>query len=155
MPLGRLKWLLTVRLGCATFSSATMFSDKKPRKALSELEHPVMAEVWRRGAITAEEMCLALAGRHPMKESTARTILSRLEEKGYVTHRIDGRTNVYRGLDAPTNVAARAVRQIIERFCGGSVEQLLVGMVNNGVVDEKELHRIAECIALRNKREGE
>jgi len=47
------------------------------------------------------------------------------------------------------------VRQIIERFCGGSVEQLLVGMVNNGVVDEKELQRIAACIALRNRQEGE
>ena len=155
MPLGRVKWLLTVRLGCATFSSATMFSDKKPRKALSELEHLVMAEVWRRGAITAEEMCLALAGRHPMKESTARTVLSRLEEKGYVTHRVEGRTNIYRGMEAPHNVAAKAVRQIVERLCGGSVEQLLVGMVDNHVVDEQELQRMAQRIARRKSREGE
>ena len=147
--------LFTIGRVNAIFRSATMFSAKKSGKSLSELEHLVMAVVWERGDVTTEDVRMALEKRHRMKESTARTILSRLEEKGYVTHRIDGRTNVYRGLDAPTNVAARAVRQIIERFCGGSVEQLLVGMVNNGVVDEKELQRIAECIALRNKQEGE
>ena len=132
-----------------------MFSAQKPRKALSELEHLVMAEVWQRGAVTAEEICSALSGRHPMKESTARTILSRLEEKEYVTHRVEGRTNIYRGLETPHNVAAKAVRQIVERLCGGSVEQLLVGMVDNDVVDEKELQRLAQRIARRKNREGD
>src|SRR5262245_29669448 len=98
-----------------------MFSARKPRKPLSELEHLVMEVVWERGSATAEDVRSALAQRHPMKESTARTILKRLEEKQYVTHRVDGRTNVYTGAEAPQNVAAKAVRQIIERLCGGSV----------------------------------
>jgi predicted transcriptional regulator len=130
-----------------------MFSSRKPRKTLSNLEHLVMDVVWDRKAATAEDVRLALAGRHPMKESTVRTILKRLEEKGYVDHVVDGRTNVYRGVDAPQNVAAKAVRQIIERFCGGSVEALLVGMVNNDVVDESELQRLAQRIARRKTRE--
>ena len=130
-----------------------MFSSRNPRKTLSELEHLVMEIVWARKAATAEEVRLALAERHPMKESTVRTVLTRLEEKGYVAHRVDGRTNVYRGVDAPQKVAANSVRQIIERFCGGSVEQLLVGMVNNDVVDEQELQRLAQRIARRKKEE--
>jgi len=130
-----------------------MFSSRNPRKSLSELEHLVMEIVWARKAATAEEVRLALAERHPMKESTVRTVLTRLEEKGYVAHRVDGRTNVYRGVDAPQKVAANSVRQIIERFCGGSVEQLLVGMVNNDVVDEQELQRLAQRIARRKKEE--
>jgi predicted transcriptional regulator len=96
-----------------------------------------------------------LADRHPMKESTVRTMLKRLEEKGYVRHRVEGRTNLYRSIAAPESVAAKAVRQIIERFCGGSVEQLLVGMVADDVVDERELERLAQRIARRNKRGGE
>ena len=114
-----------------------------------------MDVVWRRRAATAEEVREELAERHPMKESTARTILKRLEEKGYVRHRVEGRTNVYSGIDAPQNVAAKAVRQIIERFCGGSVEQLLVGMVNDDVVDERELQRLAQRIARRKERGSE
>ena len=132
-----------------------MFSDKHPRKPLSELEHLVMEAVWQAGSVSTEDVCAALAGLHPVKESTARTVLSRLEEKGYVAHRVDGRSNIYRGVDAPQSVAAKAVRQIIERFCGGSVEQLLVGMVNNDVVDEKELQRLAQRIARRKTREGD
>jgi len=126
-----------------------MFSARKPRKALSEIEHLVMETVWQKSACTADEVRVALAERHPMKESTVRTMLSRLEDKGYVRHRVDGRTNIYSGVEEPQHVAASAVRQIIDRFCGGSVEQLLVGMVANHVVDEQELHRLAQRIAGR------
>ena len=129
-----------------------MFSARKPRKPLSEVEHLVMETVWQKSACTADEVRTALAERHPMKESTVRTMLSRLEDKGYVRHRVDGRTNVYSGVEEPQRVAASAVRQIIDRFCGGSVEQLLVGMVANHVVDEQELQRLAQRIAGRKTR---
>ncbi len=128
-----------------------MFSGYKTLKALSELEHLVMEVVWARPSATAEELRESLAQRHPMKESTARTMLSRLEDKGYLTHTVDGRTNVYRGVEGPRAVAAGAVRQIIERLCGGSVEQLLVGMVDGEVLDERELQRLAQKIARRKK----
>jgi predicted transcriptional regulator len=111
-----------------------------------------MDVVWQKTSCTSEDVRAALAERHPMKESTARTMLTRLEEKGYVTHRVEGRTNVYTGIEPPQSVAAKAVRQIIDRFCGGSLEQLLVGMVANDVVDEHELERLAQRIARRKKR---
>ena len=122
---------------------------RKHRKPLSSLEHLVMSAVWGRGQATGEEVRAALAARHPMKESTARTVLARLEEKGYLRRRVDGRTNVYSGADEPQTVAAGAVRQIIERLCGGSVEQLLIGMVDDQVLSEQELQRLAKKIAQR------
>lgn len=129
-----------------------MFRAQKHRKPLSELEHLLMEVVWARVSVTSEQVRESLAERHPMKESTARTMLSRLEEKGYLTHTVDGRTNVYRGVEGPRAVAAGAVRQIIERLCGGSVEQLLVGMVDGQLLDERELERLAKKIA-RQRRE--
>jgi predicted transcriptional regulator len=128
-----------------------MFSAGKPRKPLSELEHLVMGILWDHRSATSEEVRTALAHRHPMKESTVRTILKRLGEKGYVAHKVEGRVKVYAGVDPAQKVAAGAVRQIIDRFCGGSVEQLLVGMVNNDVVGERELQRLAQRIARRKK----
>ena len=126
-----------------------MFNARKP---LSSLEHLVMEILWARPSATAEDIRVALEARHAMKESTVRTILKRLEEKEYAKHRVEGRTNVYVRLDEPGSVAARAVRQIIDRFCGGSVEQLLVGMVANDVVNERELERLAQRIARRKNR---
>src|SRR5258708_19303207 len=108
-----------------------MFSAKNPRKPLSELEHLVMDIVWLRDSVTTEDVRAALAERHPMKESTVRTVLSRLEAKGYIQHRVDGRSNIYAGQDAPRNEAAKAVRQIIERFCGGAGGPPPVRIVHN------------------------
>lgn len=82
-----------------------------------------------------------------MKDSTIRTVLRRLEEKGYVTHEVDGRTFVYRASDPRQNVAVRAVKGIIDRFCGGSVEELVFGMVDNDVLNRKQLERLARKIA--------
>src|SRR5215471_2058856 len=120
-------------------------------KSLSNLEQLVMRVVWERGAATSEDVRQALEKSHFMKESTCRTILRRLEDKGYVKHRIEGRTNVYSGVEQAGNVAAKAVRHIIDRFCGGSVEQLLVGLVDSEVIDKDELEDLAQKIARRRK----
>src|SRR5580658_10254631 len=128
-----------------------MFSAKGSRKPLSELEHLVMEVLWKRSQSTAEDVREALAGRHPMKDSTARTILSRLEEKGYVKRHVEGRTNVYRVSEPQRNLAVTTVKQIIDRLCGGSVEQLIVGMVDSELLDERELRRLAEKLARRKK----
>ena len=124
------------------------------KKSLSNLEHLVMDVLWERKSATSEDIRLALAKRHFMKESTARTILKRLEDKGYVRHRVDGRTNVYMGIEQPTNVAAKAVRNIIDRLCNGSVEQLLVGMVDNEVIDKRDLADLARKINKRKTDKG-
>jgi predicted transcriptional regulator len=129
-----------------------MFSATKPSKRLSELEHLVMDVLWARAESTAEDVREALANRHPMKDSTCRTILKRLEEKGYVKHHVESRTNVYRVSEPQRHVAVRIVQQIIDRLLGGSVEQLIVGMVDRELLDERELRRLAEQLARRKNR---
>ncbi len=118
---------------------------------LSELEALVMSFVWSEGSATAEDVRAALASRHPMKDSTVRTILRRLEGKGYVKHTVEGRTFRYRSVDPGQNVAAQAVRKIVERFCNGSLEQFLIGMVDSEVISGRELERLAKRIASSRK----
>ena len=118
---------------------------------LSGLEELVMGCLWSAGSATAEDVRASLAQRHPMKDSTARTILRRLEEKGYLTHAVEGRTYRYRPVVAGRNAAARAVGRIVDSFCNGSMEQLLIGMVAGGVVDSGELERLARRIAASRK----
>ena len=106
-----------------------------------------MDHVWSNGPVTAEAVREALAGSWPMKESTVRTVLRRLEAKGYATHTVEGRTYLYRAVHAPVAVATRAVRQLIDRFCGGSAEALVMGLVDDDVLTRRELDRIARHIA--------
>jgi BlaI family penicillinase repressor len=121
-------------------------------KNLGELEQLVMDYLWSRGPATAEQCREALLAKHAMKDSTVRTILRRLEEKGFLAHDVEGRTFIYQSVQPRQSTAARAVSHIIDRFCGGSVEQLLVGMVENDVLDSRELARLAQKIA--RKKEG-
>src|SRR5579872_7044645 len=124
-----------------------------PRKGLSPLEHQLMEILWQGGPATAEQIREALAPRHSLKDSTIRTVLKRLQEKGYVTHKVQGKAFVYSGLEKPRNVAVRAVRQILDKFCDGSLEQLLVGLVENEVVDREELQQLARKLAQSPKKQ--
>jgi BlaI family transcriptional regulator, penicillinase repressor len=128
----------------------------KRLKNLGELEQLVMDYVWASGPCTAEACREALAGVRAMKESTIRTVLRRIEEKGYVTHTVEGRTFIYRAAERRENVAVRAVKNIIDRFCGGSAEALVLGMVDNEVLDGKQLEMLVRKVALeKSKRRKE
>jgi|GEM_PF-140139 BlaI family penicillinase repressor len=116
-------------------------------KNLGEVEQLVMDYLWTHGPSSSEACREALASSRPMKDSTIRTVLRRLEEKGYLTHETEGRTFIYKASDARQNVAVRAVKSIIDRFCGGSAEQLVLGMVDNAVLNHKQLERLARKIA--------
>ncbi len=104
-----------------------------------------MELVWHHEPCTAEDVRSRLD--RPLRESTVRTVLRRLEEKGYLTHSVKDRTYVYRAAEARQKVAARAVKGIVDWFCRGSMEELLTGMVDSALLDRKELRRLAEKIA--------
>ena len=123
-------------------------------KTISPLEQLLMDYVWAHPGSTAEACREGVAGQRALKDSTIRTILRNLEEKGYVTHDVDGRTFVYRAVDSRRNVAVQAAQQLIDRFCGGSVEELLVGLVDNQVLEPKQLQRLAEKIASRKEKKS-
>jgi BlaI family transcriptional regulator, penicillinase repressor len=116
---------------------------------LGELERGILSIIWHLGRVTAEQVREGLD--RPLKDSTVRTVLRRLEEKGYVTHTVDDRTFVYRPAESRQRVAGRAVKRIVDWFCEGSVEALLVGMVDSKVLDRNELQRLADRIAAAQK----
>jgi predicted transcriptional regulator len=113
-----------------------------------------MDYVWSHPNCTAESCREGVERERTLKDSTVRTVLRSLEEKGYVTHAVEGRTFIYRAVDTPRNVAVQAASQLIERFCGGSVEEFLVGLVDNQVLEPKQLQRLADEIASRKEKKA-
>jgi predicted transcriptional regulator len=109
---------------------------------LGELELEVMQLVWAAGEITADAIRRRLA-RKP-KESTVRTVLRRLEEKGYVTHTVDGRAYLFCNAEARPQVAAGEVKRIADQLCNGSVDEVMVGMVDARMLDLRTLQRLAK-----------
>jgi predicted transcriptional regulator len=127
---------------------------KKPTQPPSALEQLALEYLWANGPSTAERVRDGLARRHAMKEATARTILRRLEAKGYARHVEQGRTFIYSCTVQPRNVAMESLRRIVDRFCGGSVEALVVGMVEQEMVDPAELMALAGRLEKEAKKKG-
>jgi predicted transcriptional regulator len=115
-------------------------------RQLTELQQAIVDFIWKTGPSTAEEIRKGLASRYDLKDSTIRTLLRRLEEREYLTHTIDGKVFVYRASVPPRSLAARSVKQIIERFWSGSAEQFLAGMVDEKVLTPAQIRKLANKV---------
>jgi BlaI family transcriptional regulator, penicillinase repressor len=122
------------------------------RQPLTDLENEVMQCVWDGKTCTVEAVHQVVSRKRKLKETTIRTLLRRLEKKGYLQHRSDGRAYIYRAVEPARRLAARAVRQIIDRFCRGSVEELVSGMVEAKVLNKDDIDRLEKFV--RNQRPG-
>jgi BlaI family transcriptional regulator, penicillinase repressor len=109
---------------------------------LGDLEREVMQIIWASQAITSEAVRERLS--RPLKESTVRTVLKRLEGKKFVTHLVCGRTYVFAATLPRRQVAARAVQRIVDLLCNGSVDELLVGIAESGMLDSTRLKELAQ-----------
>jgi predicted transcriptional regulator len=127
-------------------------SDTRVRSPLTDLENEVMQAVWQMGSSTVEAVHQVVSRNRNLKETTIRTLLRRLEHKGYLTHEPNGRAYVYRASEPARSLAARAVRQIIDRFCRGSVEELVSGMVEAKVLSKGDIDRLEKFV--RSRRPG-
>jgi BlaI family penicillinase repressor len=120
---------------------------------LTDLENAVMQAVWDLGPSSVEAVHQVISRNRALKEATVRTLLRRLEHKGYLRHEEAGRSYIYHANEPSRGLAARAVRQIIDRFCQGSVEELVSGMVDANVLSMSEIKRIEE-FARRHRKGG-
>jgi len=116
------------------------------RSPLTDLENAIMRAVWEAEPCTVDAVHSAVSRNHRLKETSTRTLLRRLEQKGYLTHQEAGRAYLYRAVEPARSLAARAVRQIIDRFCQGSVEELVSGMVEAKVLSRDEMERLEEFV---------
>jgi BlaI family penicillinase repressor len=110
-----------------------------------------MQAIWTTGPSTVETVHAAVARDRELKEVTTRTVLRRLEQKGYLQHDVDGRAYVYRAVEPRRSLAARTVRQVIDRLCHGSVEELVSGLVDGDVLSDAELQALEDGIKARRR----
>lgn len=115
-------------------------------RPLTELQQAILDFIWRHGAATADQIRAALTPNHVLKDASVRTLLRRLEARGYLAHRIEGKTFVYQARMPRLSVAVRATRHLIDRFWGGSAEEFLLGMVNERVLTRDALRRLARNV---------
>ncbi len=113
---------------------------------MTDLHQAILDFIWSHPPVTAEQVREALLPKRRLKDPTVRTLLRRLEARGYLTHRVEGKVFVYQAAVRRHSLGARAVRHIIERFWQGSAEQFLAGMVDEQVLSIEEIERLARKV---------
>ena len=123
--------------------SATYTMPPKKSTTLTEAELRLMKILWRRGESAVHDLVAAMPDGESLAYNSVLTTIRILEQKGYVTHIVSSGTFVYRATESAESAAAAAVKGIVDRFCGGSIERVLAGLVDAALLDPNQLAAIA------------
>ncbi len=106
----------------------------------------IMQVLWDRGEATVAEVQELLDLERPLAYSTVATVISRMEQKGLVTHRAEGRVFYYRPAVSEDGVGESMVGELVERIFGGSPSELVSHVLQSDQVDSGELDRIRQFV---------
>jgi predicted transcriptional regulator len=117
------------------------------RHRLGDLQLAIMRELWRRGEASVTDVHAALAEERGLAPTTIATMLKKLEEKGAVTHRAEGRRFIYRPAVSEAAVRRTMVGELTERLFRGEVTALVSHLLAEHEIDAGELERLKSAIA--------
>lgn len=118
----------------------------KKSNTLTEAELRLMKILWRRGESTVTDLVAAMPAGEALAYNSVLTTIRILEQKGYVTHRQEGRAFIYSACVAENEASRSEVRHVLSRFFGNSRERLLLSMLGDGEISAEELERLREAI---------
>jgi len=120
----------------------------KPRQIpdLSPAQREIMEIIWEHGELSASQVRAILHEHRDVARNTVRTLLERMEEKGWLTHREDGRTYLYSAAQPRQVSIGQKVADVVEHVCGGSPETLLSALLDYRGLTAGELNRIRKML---------
>lgn len=123
--------------------------DESPE--LTDLQVAVLRVLWRGGEPTVQQIQAALHPERPLAVTTVATLLSRLEKRGVVAHRSEGRIYRYRACLSEEEARRSMVGGLAGRLFGGDVTALVSHLLGGERVGAGELARIREMIDRRER----
>lgn len=125
------------------------------RKSLGDLQLAIMRVLWERGEASASEVHRALLEERGLAPTTIATMLTKMETKGVVSHRADGRRFIYRAEVSERTVQRSMVGELTDRLFGGNVAALVSHLLSEHETDAAELAELKALIAERERREDD
>lgn len=119
----------------------------KPSNTLTPAELRLMKILWTRGESAVSDIATAAAGDGQLAYTSVLTTVRILEQKGYVTHRQQGRAFLYSPCVAEQEASRSEIRHVLERFFGNSRERLVLSLLGDDDLTPDELRRLKDAIA--------
>ena len=118
----------------------------KQSPTLTEAELRIMDVLWLKGAATVQQVLDWLPEKPALAYNSVLTTVRILEKKGYVKHVKDGRAHVYEPLVGRQEATRSEIRHLIGRFFRDSHEALVLNILEDESLDDKELTRLREVL---------
>jgi predicted transcriptional regulator len=121
---------------------------------LGDLQYAIMRVLWDEGEASAARVLEALPKVDRRAPTTIATMLSKMERKGVVEHRVEGRVFVYRPTVSRQEVHRTMVGDLMDRLFEGDVTALVSHLLSEREVDPDELAQLSRLIAEHKKVEA-
>jgi predicted transcriptional regulator len=109
---------------------------------LSDAQLEIMNLIWDHPNTTVGKIWKALAKRRPISRATVSTMVTRLEEKGWLRHQITGGTFLFSATRPREKVLRRLVHRLVDAAFQGSAEGLVLTLLEGGRLSSNEVERI-------------
>jgi BlaI family penicillinase repressor len=114
--------------------------------SLSASETEILRLLWELHEATVQQVCETLPSKRTIGYATVQTLLRRLERKGYIKHRAEGKAHVFYPAVEPDHVIKRSVNDFLERLFGGDPIPLMQHLAEHGRIDAEDLERLKKLI---------
>ena len=118
---------------------------------LGDLQLKIMKVLWERSEGTVADVHESLANQTDLAYTTIATMLRKMEARGLVKHRNEGRSFVYSPAVAAAAVSRSMVDHLIDRVFEGSLADMVSHLLTTREVSREELGKLERLIAERKK----
>jgi BlaI family transcriptional regulator, penicillinase repressor len=91
----------------------------------TERELEILTVLWQRGEATVREVYEDMSRHAPIVQNTVQAFLRTMEDKGLVSHRLEGRTFIYRPVPRREDTKQQMVSRVLQRVFDGAIDQLV------------------------------
>jgi BlaI family transcriptional regulator, penicillinase repressor len=120
--------------------------------SLGELQLAILRVLWACGEATASDVHAALHAERGLAPTTIATMLKKMENRGLVNHREDGRRFIYRPAVTEEAVTRSMVSDLTDRLFGGKASELMGHLLAEHDIDRVELAELNRLISQAERR---
>jgi len=119
---------------------------KRKLSPMSPAETEILRLVWQHGEATVQQVCDQLPPKRNIAYKTVQTLLRRLEDKGYIRHKMKGKAYVFFPAIKREDVVKRTVVDFLDRLFGGDPRPLMQFLAEDGKIDAEDIERLRKLI---------
>ncbi len=119
---------------------------KRKLSPMSPAETEILRFVWQIGEATVQQVCNQLPPKRNIAYKTVQTLLRRLEDKGYIRHKMKGKAYVFFPAVKREDVVKRTVVDFLDRLFGGDPRPLMQFLAEDGKIDAEDIERLRKLL---------